>query len=355
MIVFNTIQNDARVIRAAEALYNGNHEVTVISCDSDKNYHNDSFTSLVYESGVLGPKALIKFWLFCIKYILQNSKNYDIIYYHDYYMPIIGRICNLFLKKPWVYDAHELLIQRKSHKWALREKIFFWLERISIKKAHLVIAANDERLMVINKFYKLKKSISVANIADLKILSNETKKKDYIVYQGVLNEERKVSNYVKVLTYLPKNIKLKLIGGGNIEYYKNLAKELKVEDRTIFTGRIPYSELLSESLECKIGFVSYKMDDLNNYYCSPNKLFEYIQLGLSVIVSPQPFLRSVINDFHVGEIWDEREQSISDLAEYILRIFNNSAEYQKGQQSFLIKYSNSQEMKKLTNAINQLQ
>lgn len=185
MLVYNTIQNDARVIRAAEALFKDGHEITVISCNSDKNYNNYAFSSIVYTSRGNGPKSLINFWGYCIKFIFSNHEKFDILYCHDYFMPIIGRICNIIFKKIWVYDAHELLIQKKTHSWSSREKLFFWLEKKSIKNANLVVAANDERLRIINSIYKLKNSISVGNIANLNQTRGTIKKGFYSIPRGI--------------------------------------------------------------------------------------------------------------------------------------------------------------------------
>ena len=351
MAVYNSIQNDARVIRAAEALNKDGHKITVLSCNSDVNYSNPAFKSVVYSYPKKGFRLLLHFWLFVWKWLKTYKKDYDIIYMHDYFMPIIGVFSSKRVKKKWIYDAHELLIQRCKYKKSKRERFFFMLEKFSAPKADLVIAANDERLRIIKKIYKLSNVVSVGNISNLNIEKINNNPEDIIVYQGILNEERRPDLYIKVLKFLPENIKLKLIGGGNIDYYRNLATELELSSRVIFTGKIPYKDLIEESQKCKVGIVSYLMNDLNNLYCSPNKLFEYIQFGLPIIASPQPFLKQIIKDYHVGEIWDCRKDTLEDLAEKILRIINNSDLYREKMAEFNHAYTSEKEMKKLTEAV----
>lgn len=356
MVVYNTIQNDARVIRAAETLSKSGYKITVMSCNSDIKYSNPNFKSIVYSSKSRGPLLLLKFYSFILRYVCKNVK-YDCYYMHDYFMPYIGKVIKKLTGKPLIYDAHELLFQRKDFGYSKREKFFLYMERHSIKHANLVIAANDERLRLIRQIYRLRNVISVGNIApmlNIPMISTTARKK-IIVYQGVLSEERNVSSYIRVLTKLPTEIKLKLIGTGpDVKYYKQLCSELKLQDRVIFTGKIPYSQLLKESVDCRIGIVNYLMDDLNNFYCSPNKLFEYIQCKIPVICSPQPFLKEVINKYHVGELWDWRTKDITKLAVIIGNIMDKTDYYCNKMDKFNIDYNSENELSKLTKAVNSL-
>lgn len=355
MTVYNQIQHDARVIRAAECISKTGENICVLSCNSDPNYSNPLFTSVSLSSSLKGPLLLIRFWLFVFCFCVKNKFNIKLLYMHDYFMPYIGKILSFFLRKKWIYDAHELLLQNKKKRMSFRALFFLYLERCSIRNASLVIAANDERARIIKYVYKLKNVISVGNIAPYYadcILDEEANEESYIVYQGVLSEERQISVYIKILCYLPDYVKLKLIGGGpDIQYYKTLVSDLHLENRVKFTGRIPYVSLIKESKSCKIGIVSYLMDDLNNYYCSPNKLFEYIQYGIPVIVSPQPFLKTVVSKFSIGEVWDIRQDSRDLLVEKVMKILNNRSAYQSGMKSFNDIYTCEKEMMKMEIAI----
>jgi glycosyltransferase involved in cell wall biosynthesis len=42
--------------------------------------------------------------------------------------------------------------------------------------------------------------------------------------------------------------------------------------------------------------------DLNNYYTSPNKLFDFIQAALPIVASDLPFLRKVIASRDLGVV-----------------------------------------------------
>lgn len=51
----------------------------------------------------------------------------------------------------------------------------------------------------------------------------------------------------------------------------------------------------------------------NNYFASPNKLFEYLQAGLPVVTSDLPFLRKIVTENKIGYLFDPRDpRSIAD-------------------------------------------
>ena len=58
MVVYNAIQYDARVIRAAEAIKNIGENVCVISCNSDESYLNKNFKSISFNSKLKGALLL---------------------------------------------------------------------------------------------------------------------------------------------------------------------------------------------------------------------------------------------------------------------------------------------------------
>lgn len=353
MIVYNQIQYDARVLRAAESINRMNESVVVISCNSDPKFTSNDFRSVVFNLRCKGIPLLLSFWFYVLLFCIRNRKNIKLLYLHDYYMVLIGKMLNIILGLDWVYDAHELLFKNKFQNYLIREHFFLLLEKFSISNSCLVIAANDERKRILKSVYKLKNVISVSNIAP-RVRKNSysiSDKEDFIVYQGYLSETRNVSYFINILRYLPDEIKLKLIGSGpDIDKFKNEVKALELETRVVFTGFIPYSQILEESKNCKLGIVYYNMDGLNNYYCSPNKIYEYAQLGIPMFVSPQPFLKKIVSKYCIGEVLDTNK-NIKDHAEIILYMLKNISIYEKGMVLFLNDYTYENEMNKLNDSI----
>jgi hypothetical protein len=112
-------------------------------------------------------------------------------------------------------------------------------------------------------------------------------------------------------------------------------------------------QLIEENMNCKVGIVSYSLEGLNNYYCSPNKLYEYAQLNMPMIFSSQPFLVKISRKYRIGEVFYEN-MSYERRSEIILEMIDNLGYYQKNMNMFLNDYSFDNEMSKLKNAIKDL-
>lgn len=353
--VFNPIQFDARVIRSAEALNEIGKNVVVISYNSDLNYRNSHFVSIVF-NGKVNKFSLLFFSYNLLLYSIKNRKNIKLLYLHDYYLCGIGHLISRLTKIKWVYDAHELLIERKNTKRNFRSRFFLYIEKISIKKADLVIAANYERERIIKYVYKLKNTINVLNIASYKDfnLNFDLKKDNILVYQGYLSKGRGIEDYINLLLFLPDNYKLKIIGGGpDSNFFKEKVAELLLTERVKFVGVVPYSQLINENKNCKVGIVSYSLNGLNNYYCSPNKLYEYAQLNMPMIFSSQPFLQKVSNKYRIGEVFYEN-MDFDEKSRLVMKVFDNINYYQTNMSTFLSDFSHDREMNKLKTAVNSL-
>ncbi len=357
MVVFNAIQYDARVIRTAEVIDKTGIKVIVISNNSDPSYKNNHFTSISHKTNKKGWRALLSFWFFVFFFTIRNKNAIRLLYLHDYFMCSLGVLLSTITGSKWVYDAHELLIERKDTELSFRRLFFLSLEKINIKQADLVIAANNERERIMRFVYRLKNTANVLNIST-NIIHNQseniTTKENYIVYQGYLSKDREIEDYILLLINLPNNIKLKIIGGGpDLDYFKHLVVKLNLEDRVFFTGKIPYSQLIEENMNCKVGIVSYSLNGLNNYYCSPNKLYEYAQLKIPMIFSSQPFLINIANKYRIGEVIS-RKMSEKEKANLIIKLFDNLNFYQENISSFLSDYTHDHEMHKLKESIRNL-
>lgn len=329
MVVDTNIQYDARVQRSAMAL-SSHFNITLLSLNSDINYSNSHFQSIVYKNKYLkGFSLKIVFWLYIIYYSIMNKNKIDLIYIHDYPIVIAGCIASYLIKKKWIYDAHELLLERKNTKVPFKRKFFIKLEKISIKRANLVVVANEERERILRNVYKLNKTLVVRNIAHQQIsYVNTRERNNFIIYQGVVSKERDLRPFIDALRFIDSEYSLKIIGGGNaLNDYKQYVNEKNLNDRVIFTGKLSYDALLNESVNGKIGILVYPLDGLNNYYCAPNKIYEYCQIGLPIISSPQPFLINMTKRYKMGEILNNPLNS-EDIAAKINRIISNYNTYQ---------------------------
>jgi glycosyltransferase involved in cell wall biosynthesis len=62
-----------------------------------------------------------------------------------------------------------------------------------------------------------------------------------------------------------------------------------------------------------LGVVIYRNINLNNYLCAPTKLYEFVMVGVPVVVSDFPELAAFLDEFPAGRTFDP-EQPVSIAA-----------------------------------------
>jgi len=64
--------------------------------------------------------------------------------------------------------------------------------------------------------------------------------------------------------------------------------------------RVPYEEVAPYTASADMGILLYRNDCRNNYYCAPNKLFEYMMMGLPVIAPDFPGIVPLVEGGEIG-------------------------------------------------------
>ncbi|MHB0999824.1 MAG: glycosyltransferase [Armatimonadota bacterium] len=331
MAVFGHIEYDGRVQRAAEAL-SKSFNVTVISVASHNNYKNPLFDSITVR--VPGNKSYgaKQFFSFAYSFIgIAKRLHPDIVYSHDYYLPFPGFLAARFIRSKYIYDAHELYIPEDSYKLNMRARFFYIMERFSIRKAHLVIAANKERALLMKEHFGLIQTpVSIRNIppqninADrISVLDNypllKKSSRIKLIYQGDIALHRGIDRFIYAMKGLVDSCELILVGGGqDLPIIKDLVDELDLNGSIKFVGKVLRDDLQQIIRSCDIGIITYNSKGYNNIYCSPNKLYEYTQAGLPVIVTAQPPLKEAVEGYGIGVVCgDQLDPSVDDITKAI--------------------------------------
>lgn len=114
------------------------------------------------------------------------------------------------------------------------------------------------------------------------------------------------------------DLKLLLIGGGEQELeLKALVSKLHLEDRVIFTGYVPYSELPRYLALADVAINPLKVSKVSSI-AFPHKVLQYLATGLTVVSTRLDGLVSAI-DGMPGLHWVGSPQACLDLATDLLR------------------------------------
>lgn len=376
MPVYNEIAYDGRVQRAADAL-SGAYDVTVFSVGSESTHGNPKFSIKPVGLSKLRHIRVARYAYFCFVLIITAVRaRPHLIYAHDYFTALPSYIAARLMGAKLAYDAHELSLPEKEGFRSRRDAAFYWLEKVAIKRADLVIAANRERAELMREHYALAKApLVIRNIPPMprEFLGLEETLRRYpmlrrgrtdgirLVYQGYLSVERGVGAFIRAMHRLPDRFELVLVGGGPEGEMAAIRKEVEscgVARRVIFLGRVPREHLYDVLKSCDVGIVSYGMKTLNHYYCAPNKIFEYAQAGLPMIVTCQPPLKSLNDTYRIGVVVGcekkGEEASITEITEGCLRIAAQYDECRARLPKFLADHRWESEARRLRQAVTAL-
>jgi glycosyltransferase involved in cell wall biosynthesis len=123
-----------------------------------------------------------------------------------------------------------------------------------------------------------------------------------IIYQGALNVGRGLESMLSAMQHLDAYL-FQIFGDGDIALrLKELAKELGLGDRVKFMGRIPFEDLRWHTRKASLGISLEEDRGLNYRYALPNKLFDYIQAGIPVLVADLPEMRRIVEEYEIGQV-----------------------------------------------------
>jgi glycosyltransferase involved in cell wall biosynthesis len=147
----------------------------------------------------------------------------------------------------------------------------------------------------------------------------------FLLYQGGLTPHRGLELIIQALTYLPEHYKLVLMGAGrSLPSLMALSEELQITNRVFFHPQVHASEVLHYTKQADIGLVMYENTSKNNYFSTPNKIFEYLLAGIPTVASKHPGKQYVVEAEQTGICTDEDPQAIATA---IQEIMNHYEEY----------------------------
>lgn len=322
--VTNDIVADNRVHKIANTLCKNGYQVTIVGC---KRANSENLFNRIYKTRrfrLWFKKTFLFYANYNIRLFFYLMKvPVDIIVSNDLDTLLACWLAAKFRKKILVFDSHELftevpeLVDRPFVKkfWHVKER---WLLP-SIKIGYTVSKP-------IQKYYKEKYDKDfqlIRNVGQFRpeLTFKEIEEEYVIIYQGAVNKGRGLELMLKALKHLD-NARLWVIGKGDeLSNIKALCKELNVEEKVIFFGRINLEKLPKYTRKAHIGFSLEEDLGLNYRYALPNKIFDYIQARIPVIVSDLPEMKAVIDEYGIGKVLTERQPE--KLAELINEIATN--------------------------------
>ena len=280
--------------------------------------------------------------------LLALKQRPDIYHFHD---PVLFLLLVPFLRmfcpqSRIVYDVHEnyagAIISQEKH-WLpgfLKPLLAFIIEKLEksmSQKANLIVTAGPD---IKEHFLFHHNAITIKNYAPLEIINSIYAERDWgalrrksgnkVILSGSLTNVRAVREVVQALEFVNPELeaRLVLIGPYHDLQYKAAVEKERGYKHVDYIGPVILEDLLREVLKCRMAIMCFHHDpNLDSAIERSNKLFEYMALGVPVVVSERPAWQEIVEKHQCG-LWVNAEEprQIAKVIEQLLSDPERAAE-----------------------------
>lgn len=336
--VINDLSTDQRVHKVCTTLHNMGFDVTLVgrrqrkSLPLEKRNYKTKRMFLLFEKG---PLFYAEFQKRLFYYLLFHKA--DVLVSNDLDTLLPNYLNSRLKGSNLVYDSHELFCEvPELQSSPTKKNIWKRIERWIFPKLKNVFTVNDS----IAKIYSDEYHVDVKVVRNIPLLSNQNKlkkigkkelgiplDKKIIVLQGAgINIDRGSEEAVQAMQFV-NNAILLIIGSGDvIQVLNQMVLDLKLSDKVLFIGKVPFEKLLQYTHHADLGLTLDKDSNINYRYSLPNKLFDYLHAGVPVLASDLVEIKKIITDHSIGDCIDNHDPK--HIADKINSILNDDEKLQ---------------------------
>ncbi len=332
LAVTNDLSTDNRVHKISCTLLKSGAKVTVIgrkkpnSIALDNRPYQTKRFNLLFKKG---PCFYMEYNFRLFFYIL--FRKFDIVVSNDL-DTLLGSFLAYKIKSTnLVYDSHEYFTEVPELQGRKRtQSIWKSIEKRILPKIKYAYTVSELIALEYQKLYGIKMNV-VRNlpyyINSEKLVKPEKTGTFNILYQGSLNIGRGLEQLIDSMQFI-ENAKLIIIGDGDItQQLKEQIQNKNLTNKIELKAKIPFSDLIKETQKASLGVSLEENIGLNYYYALPNKLFDYIQARVPILISPFPEMHKIVDKYDIGTTYEHKTPQ--KLAEKINKIIEQKELYQK--------------------------
>jgi len=335
-----------RILEEASILQKMGHEITICTYHNGQDVEGLDIERTMsipwrqkYEIGSSRHKVAFDLLLFIKSLSVALCKKPDIIHAHLHEGALIGYPISFLLRVPLIFDFQGSLTSEMIDQRFLRPDGFFYgpmrrVEEIINRLPRVIITSSQHaKELLCNEFGCDRGRIHIipdcVNAEFFRPCSDEVDKallrsrlgipagRRVVVYLGLLAEYQGIGLLLEGIARLRENLldtHFLIMGFPNIDYYQMRARQLGIDDRVTFTGKIPYWEA-PRYLALGETAVAPKISATEG----SGKLLNYMAMGLPTVVFDTPVSREYLGQWGV---YAPRGDAVA-LARAILWLLNN--------------------------------
>ncbi len=324
------IRSDSRILKEMRAAESSGYTVYGIGIELSEGAKNVDDGNLCIKtlkiksrSFTFLPKVArhaLTFLEFFFKAFLHSlSLRPALIHANDTLVLPIAALIKVCSRARLIYDAHELESNRNGLSKTLGAFIkvverIFWpfvdgliVVSPSIKNWYLTHIGEKKSEIVLNSpFFE-----NTGSGAKLYLRSsfNIPDSAMVFIYIGILGQGRGID---LILDAFRGSEKAHVIFLGYGDYWERLEGIAKSEPNIHLHKAVEHNKVVEIASSADVGLCLVQNVSLSDYFCLPNKLFEYAFAGLPVLASNFPDIRKVVEDYSLGRCVDLMPESIRE-------------------------------------------
>lgn len=237
-------------------------------------------------------------------------KKADIYHANDLDTLLANFLAAKLRRKPLVYDSHEYFLGVPEIQGRAAKKVWAAIERFIFPKLEFIFTVNQSIADLYEKDYG--KKLNIVRNLPLKQSIEKVKNRDHlkmpkdkriIILQGAgINVDRGAEELLEAVA-LSDDYILYIVGTGDvINDLKKRALENDLQNKVVFVGRVPYSEMMQYTLNADVGVTLDKDTNINYRFSLPNKIFDYMKAGIPIVASDLKEVANIIHSYKVGVV-----------------------------------------------------
>ena len=212
-------------------------------------------------------------------------------------------------RKKLVYDTHEYFtgVPEIQNRYFVK-KVWSGIEKFLFPKVKHVFTVNESISELYFKEYK-SRPLVIRNLPEKIIINKLKSRKDLglpenkkvVILQGSgINIHRGAEELLEAIAIQDK-LFLCVVGKGDV--INNLKKRSSKPDlisKVLFVDALPYEKMMQYTINADVGVSLDKPNNLNYLNSLPNKVFDYLKVGIPIVCSDLVELSKIINIYNCG-------------------------------------------------------
>lgn len=319
---FSSLYTDQRIEKVCKTLSDSGYSIDLIGNDwggNEKMERPYPFSRIELKSKSL-KTAYFEFNWKLYKVLKKKADKETILLANDIDALLPNYLISRKLNIPLVFDSHEIFTEMPAIQNRFSQKFWRVVEGYLVPRVEFMMTESESYAEWFHEKYKVN-PVVVRNIPrkipDVPEFPDNHPK--IILYQGAINQSRGIEKMIVAMHHI-KNAVFKIAGDGpKKKDYEELVIKENLQDRVIFLGKLKPENLREVTRTADAGFSLEENNGVSYYYSLPNKVCDYIQSRVPLVMINFPEMQRIKNQFNVGEmVTDHQPETIEKAINLIL-------------------------------------